>query len=109
MQRVALHDARQTLHADAVVGADVYTAAAQDTDGRVDHDIELALEAAPRLRDRLLRAVAGFRLGGDAEALLQWQRRNDLIRDGLVIIHHAAPEVPQLHLHRLFRGALGSA
>src|SRR5690242_18211963 len=70
VQRIALHHAGKPLHADAVVRADVHTATAEDADRRVDHDVELALQAAPRLRDGLLRTVASLGLGGDAEALL---------------------------------------
>src|SRR5690348_3384577 len=106
VQRVALDHARQPLHADAVVGADVHAAATEDADGRVDHDVELALQAAPRLGDGLFGAVARLGLDGDAEALLQRQRRDHLIGDGLVIVHHAAAEVRQLDLDGLLRGAV---
>src|SRR5262249_30525553 len=109
VERVALDDPRQALHRDAVVGADVHAATAEDADGGVYHDVELALEAAPRLGDRLLGAVAGLSLRRDAEAFLQRQRGDDLIRDGLVVVYHPAAEIRQLDLNGLLGGSILAA
>src|SRR5262245_6092294 len=49
VQRVALYHAGQALHRDAVIGADIHAATAENADGGINHDVELALEAAPRL------------------------------------------------------------
>src|SRR5579885_2053041 len=99
--RIALHHCFQPVHTDAVVGADVHAARAEDTDRGVDHDVQRALQAAPRLGDRFLRAVAGLGLGKDAVALLQRQAGDDLIGNGLVIIDHAAPEIGEFDLNGL--------
>src|SRR5262249_40084640 len=106
MQRVTLDHTSQALHRDTIIGADIHTAAAEDTDRRIYHDIELTLKAAPCLSDCLLRAVAGLGLRRDAKALLQRQRWNDLIGYGLIVVYHTAAEVGQLNLDCLFSGSV---
>src|SRR6266849_3186713 len=104
VHRVALDDAREAFHADAVIRADVYTARAENTDGGVNHDIQLALQTAPRLLDGLFGRIARFRLACIAVAVFEWQAGHHLERDGFVIVHHTAPVVWQFDFFRSFGG-----
>src|SRR5947209_14029691 len=54
VHRITFDHAREAFHANTVIRADIDATGAENTDRRVNHDIQLALEAAARLLDRLL-------------------------------------------------------
>src|SRR5205814_9998757 len=58
VHRITLHHTRKALHTDAVIRTDIHTARTENTDRRVDHNIQLALQTAPRLAHCLLRRIA---------------------------------------------------
>src|SRR5579883_3445544 len=102
VHRIALDHAREALHADTVVGADIDAAGAEDTDRGIDHDIQLALQAAARLLHSLLGRIAGFGLARIAIAVLERQGRDHFVRDRLIVIDHATTVVGQLDLFGWF-------
>src|SRR5947209_3030550 len=109
MHGIAFDHAGETLHADAVVGTNVYTARTENTDRWINHNIQLALQTTPRLLHRLFRRVACLRLTGVAEALFQRQRRHELEGDRFIVIHHAAPIIGQLYLFCRFSRHISTA
>src|SRR5690349_24805536 len=44
MQRILLHHARETFHANTVIRADVHATRTKDTDRWIDHNIQLTLQ-----------------------------------------------------------------
>src|SRR6266702_1261159 len=102
MHGITLDHAREPFHTDTVVRTDVYATRTENTDRRVNHDIQLALETTTRLLDSLFRCITCLCLTSVAIAILQGQGRNILKRNGLVVIDHTAPVVGQFYFFRAF-------
>ena len=108
VHRIALHHAGEALHTDAVIRADIDAARTKNTDRGIDHNIQLTLQAATSLNHRLLGRIASLSLTGIAIALLERERGDQLVGNGLVIIDHTTAIIGQFNLFRSLGRTIGS-